>query len=68
MKFCFAWVEGGSLSHPAVLTDYSWLCAQEWPLFMLRGPYMVQGFKLSSAGCKARALPISVQDLQSLKW
>ena len=36
---------------------YSWLCTQELPLAMLRGPYGMLGIVPGSAACKANALP-----------
>ena len=54
-------------SHPAMHRGYSWLCTQELPLAVLRGPYGMLGIEPGSAACKANTLP-AVLLLQPLTW
>ena len=44
-------------SHPAMLRGDSWLCTQELPLAVLRGPYGMLGIEPGSAARKANAVP-----------
>ena len=48
---------------PSNAQGYSWLCAQELLLAVLRGPYGMLGIEPGSAACKANTLP-AVQLLQ----
>ena len=52
-------------SHLVMHRGYSWLCIQELPLAVLRGPYGMLGIEPGSAACKANALP-AVLSLQAI--